>query len=421
MSVFTSAAKSRHTRLGVALSVAAAAVVGLAAPSSATVTAVAGTLSQTSGPSGGTNTITVTTTAAKFYAGSTYVNFQAKPLSTTACAATYVAAGSGAAPWLVGDAGVAGNTNGQPNKGALKILSTTKVAITIPHGVVLAGGATSTAFLLCVYNGNAVGSSNLLVTGTYTVAALPTIALATAGTPGLVPASGPALGGQSITVTGTNFITGLTATIGGSALTNVVINSATSFTATTPPHVAGTGLALTVTTTGGTATTAGVTNGAVYDYVNGINVTPQTSTNLVATDLDITGVGFSGMDFSTTTGTTSDNTKAHVYLVSNDTVHSEMIATNLNDATYYDNTAGAYLMADNVTDTGKTVGETAECINVLVISDTELICTMDFTTNHPANGAYTVTVVGDGAPAAAANLVAPSIVSSTSTFTVAPY
>jgi hypothetical protein len=66
------------------------------------------------------------------------------------------------------------------------------------------------------------------------------IGLASSPTVGSVsPNSGPAGGGTSVTITGTNFAGGATVTFGGASATNVIIMSATSITARTPAHAAG--------------------------------------------------------------------------------------------------------------------------------------------------------------------------------------
>ena len=54
------------------------------------------------------------------------------------------------------------------------------------------------------------------------------------------PSTGTTSGGTSVTITGTNFLTGATVHIGGTAATNVSVVSSTSITATTPAHAAGT-------------------------------------------------------------------------------------------------------------------------------------------------------------------------------------
>src|ERR1039458_9320636 len=50
----------------------------------------------------------------------------------------------------------------------------------------------------------------------------------------LSPTSGPAAGGTTVTVTGTNFVTGVTVSFGATAVTAVTLNSAISLTATSP-------------------------------------------------------------------------------------------------------------------------------------------------------------------------------------------
>ena len=181
-----------------------------------------------------------------------------------------------------------------------KILSSTKLAVTVPSTVALPGSATSLGLNLCVYNGNTAGSTTgtanaLIVNAGYTIAAKPTVSA-------ISPSGGPALGGGTVTVTGTNFISGLTASIGGSALTGVTIVSATTFTATVPAHAAASSLTLSVTTTGGTANKL-----SAYSYSNGIVVSPATTpTATAATDLDVLGVGFSGMTFDDSTASPAE-------------------------------------------------------------------------------------------------------------------
>src|ERR1043165_3810344 len=53
------------------------------------------------------------------------------------------------------------------------------------------------------------------------------------------PTSGSTSGGTSVTITGTNFVSGATVSLGGSAATGVSVVSSTSITATIPAHAAG--------------------------------------------------------------------------------------------------------------------------------------------------------------------------------------
>ncbi|AGZ44730.1 Hepatocyte growth factor receptor [Actinoplanes friuliensis DSM 7358] len=156
-----------------------------------------------------------------------------------------------------------------------------------------------------------------------------------------------------------------------------------------------------------------------FTYSNGIDVTPTTSPTDRNVDLDIMGVGFLGMDFDNTGATLANADTAHVYLVRGE----------------YDPTDASNLKAN---------GPVVECRSVLVISDTEIICTINLATKlDPADqttpmtgpndevplGAYTVTVVNNGdidvQPSGAnEDLTNPFVktdLTSTSTFTVAPY
>jgi IPT/TIG domain len=380
----------RRVALGAVATVGiAAAAIGVGS-GAANAAALPATLSATSGPSGGTNTLSITVASAKFATGAA-VEFQV----ATACSAAYAASAT-----VTATAGVAVAS-------VVKVLSSTKIAVTVPSTVALVSPQTTANFLVCVYPGTNTTTSLLAANGHYSIAAKPT---ATA----LTPASGPALGGSTITVTGTNFITGLTATLGGLALTSINILSATSFTATTPAHAAASNLALAVTTTGGTVTRANS-----FSYSNGIVISPNTTpTATAATDVDVQGVGFSTLDFTTTDGTTPDNNAAHIYLVDG----------------VYDPTAASAV---------KTKPEVGECLNALVISDTELICTLNtahaYGTGGSAaigNGLYTLSVVTDGGvdvqaggtgytggsvTAGADPNYAQSIISSGSAFVVAPY
>ncbi|MFY9569978.1 MAG: IPT/TIG domain-containing protein, partial [Blastocatellia bacterium] len=56
---------------------------------------------------------------------------------------------------------------------------------------------------------------------------------------GISPSSGPISGGTQITISGANFVTGATVSLGGAAASNVTVTSATSISAVTPAHAAG--------------------------------------------------------------------------------------------------------------------------------------------------------------------------------------
>ena len=340
----------RHAgRIGIVLAVAAATVAGTALPSFAVTTPPTLTLSANQGPSGGGNTITATTplytatapiVPAPTFSGGASIEFQAAATATTACAATYAAT---SAP-----TSAAGGVIALPAAN-LTIISANRISMTIPTGF-FTGASTSAPpkYNICAYTGTASTATLLAQTtaagGQYAIGAQATITAVT-------PSAGSAQGGTTITVTGTNFpttSTAITASIGGTPLTNINAVSATSFTAVTPPHaVSLTALPLSVTTAGGTVTKANA-----FTYSNGITVSPNSgpNTRLGVTPIDVQGLGFSSLTFANTG--LPDDTNAHVYLV-----------------------RGAY--DSTMSGAAKTVGEVAECANVLVVSDTEMVCSMN--------------------------------------------
>jgi CSLREA domain-containing protein len=103
---------------------------------------------------------------------------------------------------------------------------------------------------------HAAGTASVVVTtpgGTNATNALFTYAAAPTVT-SISPTSGPIAGGTSITIIGSNFTGATGVTIDNVAATNLVVNSPTSITVTTPAHAAGTA-SVVVTTPGGTNAT----------------------------------------------------------------------------------------------------------------------------------------------------------------------
>src|SRR5450432_1751529 len=119
--------------------------------------------------------------------------------------------------------------------------------------------------------------------GNYTYVAPPTIS-------GLAPTSGPAFGGTSVVITGTDF-TGATAVqFGGIAAASYTVTSPTQITATT---AAGTGaVTVRVTTTNGTGTSSGTFTFLPAPTVTGL--APNLGPAAGGTSVVITGTGFSG-------------------------------------------------------------------------------------------------------------------------------
>jgi PLD-like domain/IPT/TIG domain len=84
---------------------------------------------------------------------------------------------------------------------------------------------------------------------------------------GIAPASGTAAGGTSVTITGSNFVSGATVTIGGTAATGVQVASSNSITATTPAHTDG---AVNVTVTNPDGRNNTLPNGFTYTSGGGL-------------------------------------------------------------------------------------------------------------------------------------------------------
>ncbi|WP_083971452.1 IPT/TIG domain-containing protein [Actinoplanes awajinensis] len=415
----------RVTRAGLA-SIAVTALVLAGASSPVWAATPAMTLSSVTGPSGGGTIITGTVASpfVVFPAGTTpAVQFQYVGTGSTTCSAT---AGAVAQIAVTGTTGTDGVQTVDPDQ--VRRVSATKVLFTVPSqaypvigedgypstinptGVVLAGAQTWAKWNVCVYDTDSTVSSTLLATASYTVTARPTIT-------SIIPASSPAGGGQSITVNGTGFSAVTTATtgaIGDVPLVDIkVAPNGNSLTATTGPRASGTGLALTLTTPGGTVSSLDPDNNDQPEdadpdtddapigflYSNGITIAPRTAPAGTTVVVDVNGAGFSGLSFSAAGDPQS--TQAHVFLV--------------RDAYVLDSNRGV-----------------AECVVQAVIGDTELICTLDLSADQLSltdsstlpstpitDGAYFLTVVADGSTTA----LNPnsSIVSSGAAFIVAPY
>ena len=111
---------------------------------------------------------------------------------------------------------------------------------------------------------------------------------------GVNPASGPSLGGQSITVTGTNFVsgTGLAVRLGGTDCTGVVFVSGTTLQAGTAAHAPGVVNVVVQNPDGQMGTLAGgyTYTGSPAPSITGIN--PPSGTTLGGTLVGISGLNF---------------------------------------------------------------------------------------------------------------------------------
>ena len=105
------------------------------------------------------------------------------------------------------------------------------------------------------------------------------------------PTSGTTSGGTSVTLTGTNFVSGATVSFGGTAATNVVVVSSTQITCTSPANAAG-GVSVTVTTAGGTSSGVSFTYTASAPTLSGLS--PASGSMAGGTSVTLTGTNLTG-------------------------------------------------------------------------------------------------------------------------------
>ncbi|MEV6301473.1 IPT/TIG domain-containing protein [Actinoplanes sp. NPDC051861] len=303
----------------------------LLAVGSYSVTLPAVTQSSTVGPELASVTLTATSAFLTGITPAAEVVAPATTTTTTACPALYTTPTSDIVSATV------------------RKISNYKAAVTMPSDVDEGEGPWS----ICLYTEatNAVGK--LLAAGQYAAAAVPTLATVS-------PSSGTPLGGSQITIKGANLPTtagSITANLGGTPLVVTPVNE-TTFTAVTPQNSLGS-KALTISTATGTATLPGA-----FTYVNSLAVAPNTAPNTAtAQDIDVQGTGFLEYTFANTA-----NVSAHVYLV-----------------------AGRWVGTEHATisESRANVNAVADCLNVLVISDNELVCALDLAHALGADGAPT--------------------------------
>lgn len=301
-------------------------------------------LSQGAGSYAGGNALNVSSAAA-FLAG---IDAPGVAFSSTACAATW-------------------NNTGTPDELALvttdnvRKVSNTRLAVTVPTLLALAPANPATWYV-CVYNGRENGTSNLIASSVYGVT---TVQTATA----VSPRAGSALGGSRIVVSGTAFPTtpgAITATLGGAPLTGITPLTSTAFEAITPARTPANNVALVVTTAAGSTTLPNA-----YSFTAALNVTPNTAPNTRSVDVIVNGIGFQSANFVPGGGAV---TGAHFYLVN-----------------------GVYSGNEGAASSGNRANPpVADCANVLVLTDTEAICTLNLRQRLDAAGAATLTPVAPG-------------------------
>jgi len=277
------------------------------------------TLSQNSGPISGGNGLTITSVNDLMFAGINPAIVMLTASPTPDCPAHYA------------------TTNNSTNRPvpAPRKLGNNQLAFQVPDV-----GTSASTWQLCVFDSTDTTNSVLLASALYQVVA-PSIPTRVS------PSAGPTIGGTDIVVSGTDFPTApgtITATLGGVPLVNIVPRSATAFTARTSPHSIDPGATLVVTTPNGTRSLANA-----FVYQNSLTVSPSSAPNTTTgTDVQVSGSGFLNYTFGG--GSAS---RSRVFLVN-----------------------GVYNPADVSGGTVRANGPVAECSNVLVVSDSFLVCSL---------------------------------------------
>ncbi len=294
-------------------------------------------------------TVATATPASGSYLSSTGVTVSSPSafLSGVTAPAVLLVAGSAGCPGSYSTAAMGGGAAPMPlsGPGSVRKLSNNRAAVTIPPLPLM--NTQPTTYQLCFYSGG-TASGALVGTAAYTAAIV-------AAPTGVLPAAGPAAGGNTITVIGSDFPTEpgrITATLGGAPLTNIQPVNDKAFTAQVPAHAVEENVALVVTTSAGTKALPGA-----YSFRNPISVSPNTAPSTAPTvDVAVEGMGFMSINFGST------GNAGRVYLVS---------------GVYNGADAGAGVRAN---------GPVAECVDVLPISDQELVCTLRLNRRLNATG-----------------------------------
>ena len=291
---------------------------------------------------------------------------------------------------------------------SLVVVSGTQITATTPAG-------TAGAALVTVSN---PGGQSGALAGGFTYIAPPTVT-------SVSPNNGPVAGGTAVTITGTNFASGATVTLGGTAATSVVVANSTTITATTPAHAAG---AVTATVTNSNGLSGNLASGFTY-------IAPPTVTGVSPSSGSTAGgtaVTISGTNFATGAGVTFGTAAAtNVVVVSSTTITATTPAGSVGAVTVTVTNPGSlsgslgggytYVVTPTVTsvspNNGPPAGGTSVTItgtnfaagatvtfgsaaatNVVVVSATQITAT-----TPAGGGAVTVTVTANGQSGSLAN------------------
>lgn len=273
---------------------------------------------------------------------------------------------------------------------AYDVVSATRLLVTAPSLTTTGGAASGPTYNVCFYNN--ASTKVLLGTSKYTVYTAPSVA-------SVAPAKGLPAGGGTITITGDDFTAKSTVTVGGTALKTpkVTVNAGATDDTITGVVPAGTmgATRVVVTTEGGASANVA---GDDYTYVNAVTVSPKTNTGAAGQKIVIKGSGFKTGTFSTASPPVAGN-RAVLFT----------LGGWAGNAAYTSTAAASAVIGQNV----------GACTALTIVTDTEMVCTAPALAT---DGSYTVVVTTDAVSTPAeTDGTAPSIVSSSATYTVAAF
>ena len=217
--------------------------------------------------------------------------------STPSTQVTYTVPGGSTAPTITS----VSPTSGPATGGTLITITGTSFATgaTVRVGGALATGITlvSSTQLRATTPAGSAGARDVQVTNssgssatrvgafTYTTSTTPTLT-------SVSPTSGPTTGGTTITLTGTNFVSGATVRVGGVAATYVVFSSATQVTARTPAGTAGARDVQITNPNGQSATRVGAFTYTTSTTPTLTSVSPTSGPTTGGTTITLTGTNF---------------------------------------------------------------------------------------------------------------------------------
>ncbi len=262
--------------------------------------------------------------------------------------------------------------------------STTQITATSP------AGAVGTVDVTVATPG---GTSAVVSADQFSYVAMPTVTTVS-------PALGSTAGGTSITITGTGFTNSTIVAFGTTVVTDLVIDSATQITVTSP---AGTGTSdVTVINTGGTSSVSAVDQ---FTYVAGpliSGVSPASGPTAGGTSVTITGAGFTGATavyFGTTPASnfvTNSDTEITASIPPGTNTVNVTVVTPAGTSPVFSADQFTYGNAPLVTGVSSSTGPLAGGTTV-TITGTNLVAPGFLTLNDPAgvNGTYITGISGN--------------------------